>query len=75
MNNSELSPLLSEVQTHITSVPEVLEPFTPGSGSFLVEGVLYDREVVSDRRLLGEEGEAHNVGHGSEGTADLDLLG
>jgi hypothetical protein len=73
--NSKLSPLLPEVQTHISSVPQVLEPFRPSAGSFLVEGVLNDGEVISDRRLLGEEGETHNVGHGSEGTANLELLG
>ena len=73
--NSKLPPLLPEVQTHIPSVPQVLEPFSPGAGGFLVEGVLHDGEMVSYRRHLGEEGEAHNVGHGSEGTADLDLLG
>ena len=73
--NSILSPLLPKVQTHISPVPQVLEPLRPGAGSFLVEGVLNDGEVVSDRSLLGEEGEAHNVGHGSEGAADLELLG
>ena len=73
--NSKLPPLLPEVQTHIPSVPQVLEPFSPGAGGFLVEGVLHDGEMVSYRRHLGEEGEAHNVGHGSEGTSDLDLLG
>ena len=73
--NSKLSPLLPEVQTHIASVPQVLEPFSPGSSGFLVEGVLHDGEMVSYCRHLGEEGEPHNVGHGSEGTADLDLLG
>ena len=73
--NSKLPPLLPEVQTHIPSVPQVLEPFSPGAGGFLVEGVFHNGEVVSYRRHLGEEGEAHNVGHGSEGTADLDLLG
>lgn len=73
--NSILSPLLPKVQTHISPVSQVLEPFRPGAGSFLVEGVLNDGEVVSDRRLLGEEGEPHNVGHGSEGAADLELLG
>ncbi len=73
--NSKLSPLLSEVQTHIPSVPQVLEPFSPGAGGFLVEGVLHYGEMVSYRRHLGKEGEPHNVGHGSEGTADLDLFG
>ena len=73
--NSKLSPLLSEVQTHIPSVPQVLEPFSPGAGGFLVEGVLHYGEMVSYRRHLGKEGEAHNVGHGSEGAADLKLLG
>ena len=73
--NSKLPPLLPEVQTHIPSVPQVLEPFSPGAGGFLVEGVLHYGEMVSYRRHLGEEGEAHNVGHGSEGTADLDLFG
>ena len=73
--NSKLPPLLPEVQTHIPSVPQVLEPFSPGAGGFLIEGVLHDGEMVSYRRHLGEEGEPHNVGHGSEGTSDLDLLG
>jgi len=73
--NSKLPPLLPEVQTHIPSVPQVLEPFSPGADGFLVESVLHYGEMVSYSRHLGEEGEAHNVGHGSEGTSDLDLLG
>ena len=71
---SEKFPLLPEVQTHITSISKVLEPFSPGASGLLHQSVLSDREVVSEAGSLWEEREAHNIGHGSEGAADLDLF-
>ncbi len=72
--DSILSPLLSQVKTHVTSISQVLEPLSPSVIGLLCEGVLNDGEVVAETGSFGEEGEAHNVGEGAEGTTDLDLF-
>lgn len=73
--DSILSPLLSQIETHITSISQVLEPLSPSVIGLLCEGILNNGEVIASRGKLGEEREAHNVGEGAEGTADLDLFG
>ena len=52
---SKLSPLLSQVEAHIASISQVLEPLSPCVVGFLGKGVLNNGEMLSGHSHLGEK--------------------